>query len=94
MLKEVEGLWHKQFGRTPEVEALARSRIELPGNGIEVGLRESGDGCQPATLSDRYGGLLGCASLGKTVPAVRAHRQTDGAQVRGAVPDERQARQE
>ena len=43
MLKEVEGLWHKQFSGASEVEALARSGVELLGNGIEVGLRETGE---------------------------------------------------
>ncbi len=41
MLKEVKSVWHKQFGRAPEVEALARPGIELPGNGVEFGLREA-----------------------------------------------------
>ena len=45
MLKEVEGLRHEEFGRASEVEALARSCIELPGNGIEFGLSESGKVC-------------------------------------------------
>ena len=41
MLKEVEGLGHKQFGRTLPVEALVRASVELPGDGIEIGLGES-----------------------------------------------------
>lgn len=31
MLNEVESVWHIQFGRAPEVEALAGPGIELPG---------------------------------------------------------------
>ena len=44
ILKEVERLWHKQFGGAPKVEALARSGIELPGRGIKfvLGEREQG----------------------------------------------------
>jgi hypothetical protein len=43
MLRKVKGVWHKQLGGAPEVEALARSGIELPGHGIEFILRESGE---------------------------------------------------
>ena len=43
MLKEVEGLWHKQFGRALPAEALARPGVELPGDGIKFGLSEPGE---------------------------------------------------
>jgi hypothetical protein len=38
MLKEVERLWHKEFGWASKVEAFTWSGIELPGHGIEFGL--------------------------------------------------------
>lgn len=41
MLKEVKRFWHKQFGRALPVEALARTGVELPGNGIKLGLSVS-----------------------------------------------------
>lgn len=54
MLKEIEGLGHKQFSRTPEAEALAQPSIELPGNDIEIGLRETGEvGCLGPMLNAR-----------------------------------------
>ena len=43
MRKEVERLWHKQFGRALPVEALAWSSVELPGNGIKLGLCKHGE---------------------------------------------------
>ena len=33
MLKEVEGLWHKQFGRSLPVKVLARPSVALPSDG-------------------------------------------------------------
>ena len=33
MLKEVEVLWHKQFGRALPVKALARPGVKLPSGG-------------------------------------------------------------
>ena len=40
MLKKVKVVRHEQFGGAPEVEAFAWPGIELPGNGVQFGLRE------------------------------------------------------
>lgn len=42
----------------------------------------------------RHGSLFRRAPLGKRIQPLRPHRQTDGPQIRGAVPDEWQAREE
>lgn len=39
---EAEVVWHEEFGGALPAEALARARIELPSDGIELSLRESG----------------------------------------------------
>ena len=43
MLKKVEGLRHKHFGGALPAEGFARAGVELPGNGIKLGLRKSGE---------------------------------------------------
>ncbi len=43
MLHKVKGVWHKQLGGAPKVEAFVRSGIELSGNGIKFFLRELGE---------------------------------------------------
>lgn len=43
MFKEVEGLWHEQFGGTLPTEGFSRSDVELPGHGIEFGLSKAGE---------------------------------------------------
>lgn len=43
MFKEVEGLWHEQFGGTLPTEGFSRSDVELPGHGIGFGLSEAGE---------------------------------------------------
>lgn len=43
MLKEVEGLWHEQFGGTLPAEGFSWPSVELPGHGIEFGLSEAGE---------------------------------------------------
>ena len=64
MLKEAEGLWHKQFSGASEVEALARSSVKLPGNGIEVDLRETGEvGSLREILAQQAIGVLVDAAL-------------------------------
>ena len=42
MFEEVERLWHKHFNGASKVEALSWPSVELPGNGIEFRLRETG----------------------------------------------------
>lgn len=42
VLKDVEKLRHKYFGRAAPVESLARPSVELSGDGIEFGLCEDG----------------------------------------------------
>ena len=59
MLKEVEGVWHEHFGGAFPVEALARAGVELPGNRIEFGLRESGEvGAIGERLTEQAVGVL------------------------------------
>ena len=68
MLKEVEGFWDKQFGRTVKGEALSRSGIELPGNGIEFGLRESREiGSLGKILAKQAVGIFVDAALPRAV---------------------------
>lgn len=42
MFEEVDRLWHEHFNGASKVEALSWPSVELPGNGIEFGLRETG----------------------------------------------------
>ena len=68
MLKEVEGFWHKQFSGAAKVEAFSRSGIELPGNGIELGLRESSEiGSLGKILAKQAIGILIDAALPRAV---------------------------
>ena len=68
MLKEVERLWHKQFGRTLPLEALARSGVELPSDGIEFGLGESRQvGALGEILPEQAVGVLVDAALPRAV---------------------------
>jgi len=47
-----------------------------------------------AAVRDRNGGVFGCARVGAALRALRAHREIDGAEVRGAVQEERQERRQ
>jgi hypothetical protein len=68
MLKEVEGLRHKEFGRTLPAEALARPGVELPGDGIEFGLSESREvGAFGKILPEQAVGVLVDAPLPRAV---------------------------
>ncbi len=68
MLKEIERLWQRRFGGTLPVKAPARTGVELPGNGIELGLTEAGPVCALAeVLAEQAVGVLVDAALPRAV---------------------------
>ena len=68
MLKEVEGVWHEHFGGAFPTEGFARAGVELPGNGIEFGLRESREvGALGERLTEQSVGVLVDTALPRAV---------------------------
>ena len=64
MFEEVERLWHEHFNGASKVEALSWPSVELPGNGIEFGLRESGKvGALGEMLAEKAVGVFVDAAL-------------------------------
>ena len=74
MFKEVEGVWHKQFSWASKVETFSGSRIELPGNGIKLCLREAGEiGALGEILAQQAIGILVDAALPRAVRIGEIH---------------------
>lgn len=68
MLKEVEGLRHKEFGRTLPIETLSWPGVELPSDGIKIGLTEAGKvGALGQILTEQSVGVLVDAALPRAV---------------------------
>ena len=68
MLKEVEDVWHEHFGGAFPTEGFARAGVELPGNGIEFGLRESREvGALGERLTEQSVGVLVDTALPRAV---------------------------
>src|SRR5205085_12502818 len=53
-----------------------------------------GGGGEAAGVCNRNGGMLGSARVGEAILALWSHGQADGAEVRGAVQEERQERRQ
>ena len=68
MLKKVKGVRHKEFGRALPSEALARTGIKLPGDGIKLDLSETGEVCSLGEiLPEQAVGVLVDAALPRSV---------------------------
>lgn len=67
-LKKVKGVSYKQFCRALPSEALTRTGIKLPGDGIKLDLSETGEVCSLGEiLPEQAVGVLFEAALPRTV---------------------------
>lgn len=65
---EAKVIWHEEFGGALPAEAFARSGVELPGDGIELSLRETGQvGAFREILAQQAVGVLVDAALPRAV---------------------------
>ena len=68
VLKKVKGVRHKQFGRALPSEALMRTGIKFPGDGIKLDLCTTGEICLLGKIvPERAVGSLVDAALSRTV---------------------------
>ena len=79
MFEEVERLWHKHFNGASKVEALSWPSVELPGNGIEFGLRETGKvGALGEILAEQAIGVLVDTALPRAMRIGEVDRDARG----------------